>query len=173
MFEVGEFVIYGSSGVCRVEKIGALGGRGPERKRQYYTLKPRYSSETIYAPVDTEVFMRKVISREEAEQLIERIPELPAVICNDRNTRALTDHYKATLRSHACEDLMQTIKAVYLKGVRAAEQKRKPGQVDQYFGKRAEDLLHGELAVALGIPLEEVKPYIAQRLEALTEHSEQ
>ncbi len=167
MFEVGDFIVYGSTGVCQVEKIGALGGRGPERKREYYTLKPLYSSETIYAPVDTGVFMRRVITRDEAEALIDRIPELEADICSDRNSRVLSDHYKAALQTHDCQDLIQTIKEVYLKSERAAEQKRKPGQVDQHFGKRAEDLLHGELAVALDIPVEEVKPYIVRRIKAM------
>ena len=34
------------------------------------------------------------------------------------------------------------------------------GQVDQRYRKKAECLLHGELAVALGIPLDQVESYI-------------
>ena len=167
MFGIGDLVVYGGTGVCEVAKVEPMGGRSADRKRLYYTLKPRYGSETIYVPVDTNVFMRKVITREEAEALIDRIPEIQAEICNDRNLRVLSDHYKATLRSHDCEDLLQTVRAVYLKGRQAAEQKRKPGQVDQYFGKRAEDLLHGELSVALNIPMDEVGDYISTRVKEL------
>lgn len=168
MFETGDMIIYGGTGVCKVTAVAPLAGsRGAERKRLYYTLKPCYGTETIYAPVDTKVFMRKVITREEAEQLIDRIPELEPDICNERNMRLLSEHYKANLDTHCCEDLLQTVKAVYLKGVRAAEQKRKPGQVDQHFGKRAEELLYGELAVALDIPFEQVKPYITARMKEL------
>lgn len=168
MFAAGDLVIYGGNGVCEVTEVGPLrGSRGAERKRLYYTLRPRSGTETIYAPVDTPVYMRGIISREEAERLIDCIPELSVQVCNDRNLRALTDHYKASLDTHDCLALLETVKAVYLKGKQAAEQRRKPGQVDQRFGKRAEELLHGELAAALDIPVEEVKPYIAARVKAL------
>lgn len=170
MFAAGDLVIYGGNGVCEVSEIGPLqGSRGAERKRLYYTLRPRYGTETIYVPVDTLMFMRRIISREEAERLIDRIPEIPARVCNDRNLRALSDHYKASLETHDCLALLETVKAVYLKEKQAAEHKRKPGQVDQQFGRRAEELLHGELAAALDIPLEQVKPYIAARVKRLEE----
>lgn len=170
MFAVGDMIIYGGTGVCRVNAVAPLAGsRGPDRKRLYYTLKPCYGTETIYVPVDTKVFMRKVITREEAERLIDRIPELEPDICNERNLRVLSDHYKANLETHSCEDLLQTVKAVWLKGAKAVEQKRKPGQVDQYFGKRAEELLYGELAVALGMPFDDVKPYITARVKVMEE----
>lgn len=172
MFQTGDYVIYGNSGVCQVEKVEPLGGRGPERRRMYYTLKPKYSTETIYVPVDTGTFMRRIISREEAEALIDRIPFVQPNVCSESNSRVLTDHYKTTLKSHDCEKLLQTIKAVYLKGKRAAEQKRKPGQVDQHFGKLAEELFHGELAVALDMPVEEVKGYIRCRVQAMQSDAE-
>lgn len=35
--------------------------------------------------------------------------------------------------------------------------------------KRAEELLHGELAVALGLELDEVLPYIQKRVDAMKE----
>lgn len=37
------------------------------KKRKYYKLAPVFGSGTIYIPVDTKVFMRPVISKEEAE----------------------------------------------------------------------------------------------------------
>lgn len=77
MFAAGDLVIYGGNGVCEVTEVGPLrGSRGAERKRLYYTLRPRSGTETIYAPVDTPVYMRGIISREEAERLIDCIPEL-------------------------------------------------------------------------------------------------
>ena len=44
-------------------------------------------------------------------------------------------------------------------------QRQKFGTVDERFMKRAEELLFGELAAALGIPREEVPRYIEARLE--------
>ena len=38
MFQPGDFVVYGSSGVCRVIRVGALESRAADPSRQYYTL---------------------------------------------------------------------------------------------------------------------------------------
>ena len=64
MFAVGDYVIYGYEGVCRIDEIGSPGVSGFDRGRQYYRLTPHYRGGTIYAPVDGRVRMRRVISRE-------------------------------------------------------------------------------------------------------------
>ena len=45
MFQPGDFVVYGSSGVCRVIQVGALEGKSADPTRQYYTLQPVFESE--------------------------------------------------------------------------------------------------------------------------------
>ena len=47
------------------------------------------------------------------------------------------------------------------------ENKPQPGKTDQQYRKRAEELLHEELSVALGISFDEVPAYIEQRISAL------
>ena len=82
MFQPGELVVYGSTGVCRVEGFGGLDQPGEDRGKRYYLLKPLWQDGMIYAPVDSEkVPMRPVMSREEAEALIGRMPEIPAASC--------------------------------------------------------------------------------------------
>ena len=63
-------------------------------------------------------------------------------------------------------DLLRLVRQIYRRTQSARQSRRPPSQTDQRYMKRAEDLLYGELAVALGIPREEVVPYIAHRLEA-------
>lgn len=124
MSQVGELIVYGGTGVCRVEAVETPQQRGPEAGRQYYLLKPLYQDGTIRIPVDSKVFMRPVISRQEAEALIDAIPGMHAEACHERNFTQLAAR----------------------------------------FMKRAETLLYGELSVALGIPFEEVQPYISSRI---------
>ena len=124
MYQVGELIVYGGTGVCRVEAVATPQQRGPEAGRQYYLLKPLYQDGTIRIPVDSKVFMRPVISRQEAEALIDAIPGMHAEACHERNFTQLAAR----------------------------------------FMKRAETLLYGELSVALGIPFEEVQPYISSRM---------
>ena len=67
MYQIGDLIVYGSTGVCRVEAVETPRHRPGEEERQYYLLRPLYQDGTIRIPVDTKVFMRPVISREEAE----------------------------------------------------------------------------------------------------------
>ena len=160
MYQAGEFIVYGTSGVCRVEAVG----KPPfdtEEDKLYYTLAPVSGTETIYVPVDSSVFTRPVISRAQAEQLIQTIPAIELDGFASHSMRMSSEHYQAVLQSHDCRELVQLIKTVSAKSRRSG---RRVSQVDQRYRKRAEDLLHGELAVALGIPLSEVQPYIAHTI---------
>ena len=77
MFQPGELLIYGSTGVCRVLSIDQRQDyvNGVKQNRLYYQLKPLHQVGTIYTPVDNDkVVMRPVISREDAEALIDAIP---------------------------------------------------------------------------------------------------
>lgn len=154
MYQIGDKIMYGSVGVCCVEDVAPLHEQGTQRL--YYRLKPLYSSETIYVPVDAPVFMRPVLTRQEAESLIDRVPDIMGEIHFDSNLSALRQKYDACLRNHSCEAYFRLVKGIYHKGRRC----RKLGQIDERYMKRAEDILYGELAVALGIPSDQVVTYI-------------
>ena len=165
MYQIGEQIVYGGEGVCRVADIGPLDMRGAQKGTQYYTLIPLYRDGKIFVPVDSGVYTRPVMSREEAEALIDRIPSIPTEIFESSNPRVLNEQYQTYLKSYDCENLVRLIRAVYAKGRSAEERGRHLGQVDERSMKRAEEMLHGELAAALGIPVDEVKDYITRRIE--------
>ena len=66
MFEIGEYIVYGVKGVCRIEDITHIDISGADKDRLYYVLAPvGDGSGRIYAPTDNQkITMRKVISRE-------------------------------------------------------------------------------------------------------------
>ncbi len=164
MYQIGELIVYGGTGVCRVEGIETQKQKGAAEPRDYYLLKPLYQDGTIRIPVDTKVFMRPVISRGEAEGLIDAIPGINAEAYHDRNFTQLAAHYQQALGSHECADLIELVMSIYAKKQYVESRKRKFGQVDARFMKRAENLLYGEFSVALGIPFDEVQGYIAKRV---------
>lgn len=165
MFTPGELIIYSGEGVCRVECVGQLSMPGVGTDKQYYTLQPIYHTGKIFVPIDTKVYMRPVLTRKQAQEFVRRIPEIETEIFHNRNLRALTEHYQALLQTHNCESMLQLIKAAYAKRQEAQAQGKKPGLVEDRFMKRAEDMLYGELAVALDIPKDSVCSYIADVLE--------
>lgn len=168
MYQERDLIIYGNTGVCRIDAVSSPDNiRGADPTKLYYTLVPLYQPGVIYAPVDTTVFMRPVLSRKAAEELIERIPSIQEDDYQSRDQRLLSDHYRASLDSHKCEDLVGLIKSLYLKSKTALQGGKKLGQVAERYMKRAEDLLYGEFAAALGISRDEVVPYITQRVAGI------
>ena len=164
MFKEGDLLIYGGEGVCRVEKVDKLNISGMKNDKLYYYLTPYYRGGTIYAPVDTPVHMRYLISREEALELIAKIPEIPAEIFKTTNIRVLSDHYQSIIKSYNCEDLVRVIKAIRLKRQVALDNGKRLGTVDERFMDKAEDMLWGELAIALDIPKEDVNAFIEEQV---------
>ncbi|MEG0856362.1 MAG: CarD family transcriptional regulator [Terrisporobacter sp.] len=165
MYQIGEFIIYGNNGVCEVEDIGLLDISGINQKKSYYTLKPIYENGQIFAPVDTNMFTRGLINKDEVEGLIQQIPFLEEIECNDKNVRLLQDCYKKLVDTHECIDLLTIIKNINDKKSKAAKLGKKLGQVDEKYLKIAKTLIDDEFSVVLGIPKKEVDSYIEEKLK--------
>ena len=165
MYKIGEYIIYGNDGVCKVEDVGVLNISGINKKRIYYTLKPVYENGKIFTPIDTSVFMRSLINYEEVQQLIESIPYIKDKKCNEKNSRLLQIYYKNLLQTHECSDLLTLIAGIYEKKDKAMKNGKKLGQIDNRFMKVAEGLINDEFSVVLGIPREEVEDYIKEKIQ--------
>lgn len=165
MYQVGDYIVYGTSGVCQVAAIGTQAAK-TGTQRTYYTLRPLYSTETIYAPVDAPVSMRPVLSKSEADALIQQFPSICGDPIGDNNTQLLIHSYQNAFQSNRCTDLVRLLKAIHTKDTAARKQGRRPGKVEERYRKRAEELLYGELSVSLGLPPEEVPNYIRHSLES-------
>ncbi len=151
MYRIGEVIVYGDMGVCRILDIQNLAFAGEEKP--YYILKPLFQECMISTPVEnTKVFMRPIISKQEANRLIDMIPSIQAKAYYSRILREVSEHYEASLKTHDCESLIELSMSIYAKKQTPEEQNRKFGAIDERFMKRAEELLFGELAAALDIP---------------------
>ena len=165
MYQTGDLILYGSTGVCRVTEIVAKKLSRTEPERMYYILTPLYQSGTITTPVDNnKVFTRPVISRQEALDLIDSIPGIQVEAYHNQNLQQLENHYKQAIGSHDCHDLLLVTMSTYRKKKEREEAKLKFGAVDKRYMERAEALLFGELAVALDITRDEVEIFIQERL---------
>lgn len=165
MFKIGDYVICGNKGVCTVENITTLDIAGVDRERKYYILKPLYmGGSTVYVPVDSSrESMRNVLKREEAERLIEAIPEIPLLaITNDKLTEQV---YKECMKANSCEELIRMIKTIYLRKQKRIQAGRRVTAVDAKYFHMAEESLYGELAVALDIDRKDVEGYITEMID--------
>ncbi|MEN6389037.1 MAG: CarD family transcriptional regulator [Syntrophomonas sp.] len=163
MYQIGDVIMYRMEGVCRVDAIGVPDSTSNDSDRLYYTLSPNNRDGLIYIPVDTDIFMRPVITYEEAQHLIKQIPHIRTNTINEN--RNLKDYYEALLKTHECADLIQLIKSIYAKRQSAVKNGKSLGKIDERFLQLAEELLYGEFAIVLGIPKDKVKSCIEKNLK--------
>lgn len=162
MFKIGDYIIYGFNGVCKVEDIGPVALSGIESDRLYYTLHPFGEKEgVIYTPVDNKkTLMRSVLTKEEAKQLLDEIDSIDDLGITDEKKREST--YKEVMNKCDSREWVRIIKTLDLrKETRIAEGKKVTASDEKYL-RLAEENLFSELSVSLGIPKEHMEEYIAE-----------
>ncbi len=160
VFSVGDYIIYGNSGVCKVMNVGPLeGGDG----REYYTLKPVYIRDSsILTPVDNErVVMRDIMTKEEAEEFISNIKDIGTLDVEDE--RKIDHDYKKALLSCNPTEIVKTIKTIYFRTEERQTEGKKATASDSKYFHIAEDNLYGELAISLDMNKDEVRDYIKHK----------
>lgn len=169
MFKKGQFIIYGSTGVCIVDGIGPLDPSSGMGDRMYYTLSPFYSKESrIYTPVDNQkIVMRPILTHTEAEDLIKEIPKIQELWIIDEKNRE--KDYKDALAKADCHEMVRIIKTIYpRKQKRLAAGKKVTASDERYFNM-AEDFLYKELAISLDMDVNQVEGYIRSNVQAAVE----
>ncbi len=167
MFEIGEYVVYGSKGVCKVMDITHLDMSGADQERLYYVLAPvGDTSAKIYAPTDNQkTVMRKVITREAAQQLIEELPEIELLwVPNDKQREAT---YREAMKTGDYRSWISIVKTLYVRKKERLSQGKKITALDERYMRVAENELYNELSLTLEIPKENMEQYIRERLECI------
>ena len=165
MFEVGQTVLYGTEGVCRITEIQEM--KVGKKKSEYYVLKPVYrDGATIYVPMDNATLlnrMRQVLSAEEIDALIRQVTREEIAWIEDPNERKL--EFSRILTSGDRCNVVRMIRTLYLRRqqLRSAGKHLRTG--DDQLLRDAEKLLNHEFALVLNIPQQEVPEYIRQRIE--------
>ena len=78
MFKIGDYIVHGRNGVCKVVDITHIDISGADKNQLYYTLVPMKSADSkIFYPVDSnKVMMRSVLSKEEAKNIVSAIGDI-------------------------------------------------------------------------------------------------
>lgn len=164
MFSTGEYIIYSSTGVCKIEDIRKERFNGASR--DYYILKPEYlSNSTIYAPVgSSEVRMKKVISKEDVQQLIRSMPDEETIWIDDDNARK--EKFNELIKFGNRRDLIRLLKTLHCKQKEKIASGKKFHSADERIMKEAEKILFEEFALVLEISPDEVVGVIRDEFEA-------
>ncbi|MBQ9155173.1 MAG: CarD family transcriptional regulator [Eubacterium sp.] len=162
MYKIGDYIIYGNSGVCKV--VDYMQPDDMEGKQTYYVLSPLSArGSTIFSPVDNQkVYMRPVISREEAEALLEGIPDYEDMEIVE--VRAQEQQYKDIIKNYDCTEFLRFIKALYERKKSREAIGRKITALDEKYLILAKGSLLNELSIALDMEVDEVDQLLADRI---------
>lgn len=167
MFEKGEYVVYGSKGVCRIQDISHVDIPGVDHNRLYYIMHPVQNSEqTVYLPTDShKAIIRKVMTPEEAKRLIHDIPSIENLEVPSEKQREAS--YKAAL--HACNSRswISILKTLHQRKKERLAAGKKITALDERYMRVAEQELYGELSIALGIEKENMHDYIQEHMASV------
>lgn len=165
MFEVGDYIVYGNNGVCEVIDVGPIQLSERANEKVYYTLEPVYEKGSkVYTPVDNKkVAMREVVSKEEALELIDNIPEIEfdAELTDKERERTI----KESLKSIDSVEWIRILKALHFRTQERHADGKKMTSSDEKFMQAAEDNLYGELSISLDLEKDQVEDFIMNRLK--------
>lgn len=164
MYNIGDVVIYGTFGICKIDSIEKRDLTGAEQ--EYYILRHTRSDKNIfYVPTDNEAAvskLRPVCSKKEIDDLISDMDNEKLIwIENDMKRK---EEYSRIIKEGDKKEIIRLIKTLYLRRKEIAQNGRKLRASDESYLDLAENMLFEEFAYALGIERDEVVAYIEQRL---------
>lgn len=165
MYQIGDQVVYGVHGVCRVvdqeERI-------VDRKHlTYLALEPVSQDGSRYlVPTHNAAAMSKLkhmLSREELAALMDSEEVRADGWIKDENQRKQT--YRELISSGDRAKLMQMVRTLYRHKASQAASGRKVHLCDDNFLRDAEKLLVGEISVVMGMEPDQAKQFIRSKLK--------
>ena len=165
MFQVGEHIVYGVNGICRVAEVGPS-PYDKEDPRTFYWLIPIHNpmGSTIYTPVDNDrVPMRRLMTREEIDALIAAMPQIETLkVPVEKQRREI---YRTVIGELRPEGYVQVIKTVRRRRAELTAARKHFPVTDLEYGRLAQHLLSSECAHVLGITEAEADAYLSEYFE--------
>ena len=160
MYKSGDVVVYGRD-VYRIKDVKD----NYFFNKTYYIMNPIDDDSLVTSvPVDTTSYLRDVITKEEAEELIAKIPSIEIVQASDRD---IEYEYKQLLRENTLEALIKIIKTTYMRNMMRQNQNKRISEKDEQYFNQAERRLYNELSISLHLTFDDTKQYVIDSVEAL------
>lgn len=159
MFKVGEYVIY-KHDLCKVKDIKEKYFNNTD----YYILESNNDSSLTISVPSNNILLRPLITKEEIDKLIARIPNIDII---NNNSRMIENEYKKLLDSCSYDDLISIIKTTYLRNKERLDNNKKIAEKDNYYFEKAELILYSEFSMVLGLSFEETKKYVTDKIKEM------
>lgn len=166
-YRIGEYVVYGTSGVCCVEDIGLRRLSPDIPEEEYYILKPiNNSGSTVFVPKANELLlsrMRHVLTKDEIDGIIRSVRGCEMEWIEDRKLRVA--EFRGIISKGDRRELILLIRCILSRIRFLNENKKKIASSDGDILQLAEKAVGEELSFALGIKMSEIPAYIESILD--------
>ncbi|WP_273394572.1 CarD family transcriptional regulator [Thermophilibacter mediterraneus] len=159
MYAIGEYLVHPGQGVCRVEEVT----EGPQAVYRLLPVGVRHPVHISF-PVANEGRLRPVLTRAEAERIIEGYPELDVEEFRARNNSLEEEHYRMEMRQGSCLDSVRIAKTFRRRIADLSARNKKPPVAYERILREARERSCSELAVALGCTPEDVAVLFQERM---------
>lgn len=151
MYSVGDYLVHPGQGVCQVQDVTS----GSQAVYQLLPIGKRHPVHISF-PVANEARLRPVLSRAEAEQIIDDYPTIEIERFRARNNSLEEEHYRTEMRQGSCRDSVRIVKTFRARIDELSARNKKPPVAYERILKEARERSCVELSVALGCTPEDV-----------------
>ena len=165
MYQVGEYVMYGVQGICRV--LGKEKQLVNRKRIEYLVLEPLTKGESkFYLPVQNPVAMDKLQPLLSAQELTDLVnTELIRMDCWVAEENLRKQRYRDLLTGGDRASIMQMLRSLYRYMDELTASGKKLHQCDENFQRDAEKLLCSEISLVMDLEPELAKAYLRSHLQ--------
>ena len=166
MFEIGNLVMYGIHGVCKIvdKEVRTI----DRKKMEYLVLEPVYQNTSrFYVPSGNPNAMaklRRLMTRQELEELLSSGDIRQPCWIEDEHQRR--QYYRDLVNAGDRVALLRMLYALYQHRNDQLASGRKFHLCDENFLRDAQRLIETEFATVLQIPTNQVRDYVMEKLSA-------
>ena len=161
MFSVGQTVLYGANGVCRIDEITTR--RIGSHDTEYYVLKlVRSDCSAVFVPTGNEALVSRIRFVTPADEIraILADKEITMSWIDNKNDRA--EFFRSVIAGEDCRELVALVRLLYARAAAVSALGRRLHISDERILREAERMVGDEISVALGVSREEALAMIAE-----------
>lgn len=167
MYQVGDWVVYGVHGVCRI--IGTEKQLINRKRTLFLVLEPPAQNESrFYVPAENPTALAKlkpVLTKDEMVRLLASDDVRQDIWIEEENRRK--QYYRELIGAGDRVLLMKMISTLHRYRTAQINAGRKFHQSDENFLRDAERQLSSEIALVMEITAQEAREYLRQQLKCL------
>ncbi len=158
MFKINDYVVY-KKDTCKIVDIK----ENHFNNQSYFVLVPiDDGSLKIDIPTDNRCgYLRKIITKDELEKIINDIPNIEII---ENNDKMIESEYRNLLNSNKHCDLIKIIKTTYLRNKERLDNNKKIRDKDLQYFELAEKYLYNEFSIVLNLTYEETKNFVINKV---------